>query len=61
MTVKQLMNKLKKMPEDAIITIPNSDSFFNGEYKATKVEPYEDNGKHYVGIDTDYKKAIWTE
>ena len=61
MTVKQLMNKLKKMPEDAIITIPNNDVYFNGEYKATAVELYDDNGKRYVEIDTDYKKAIWTD
>ena len=60
MTVKQLMNKLKKMPEDAIIVVPNTSNYFDGEYKATTVESWEDDGK-YVTIDTDYKKAIWTD
>ena len=61
MTVKQLMNKLKKMPEDAVVVIPNSHYFFQGEYKATKAEFYEDNHGKYVTIDTDYKKALWTD
>lgn len=41
MTVKQLMNKLKKYPEDAKIVVDNDESYFPGIYFATSVEEYE--------------------
>lgn len=58
MTVKQLMNKLKKLPDDAIVTIPNSSLFVDADYVATGVEFYVDDVGQ-VEITTDYKKRIW--
>lgn len=58
MTVKQLINKLKKMPEDAIVFVYNNDAFLNGSYTVTssEVEWFDDNT---VVIGTDYKH--WEE
>lgn len=61
MTVKQLMNKLKKMPEDAVVVIPNTNHYFDGEYKATQVTNFTWEKGEYVAIETDYKKALWTD
>ena len=56
MTVKQLMNKLKKMPEDAIITVDNDSCWVDGVYKATEVKHWEHDNT--VNIGTDYKKLL---
>ena len=42
MTVKQLINKLKKYPEDAKIVVDNEESCFAGIYFATSIEEYEE-------------------
>lgn len=55
MTVAQLIRKLNKMPQDAIVTISNNDLFVNGEYKVTSVETYDCST---VEICTDYKKRL---
>lgn len=55
MTVEQLIKKLKKFPKDAIVTISNDNSYYNGEYKVTSVETYDCKT---VEICTDYKKMI---
>lgn len=55
MTVAQLIKKLQKMPQDAIVTVSNTDMYLNGEYKATSIETY--NGST-VEICTDYKKRL---
>ncbi len=55
MTVKQLMNKLKKYPEDAKIVVDNDESCFDGIYFATSVEEYEEGT---VLIATDYRKRL---
>ena len=55
MTVAQLIKKLQKMPQDAVVTISNTDVYINGEYKATTIETYSDG---FVEICTDYKKRI---
>ena len=66
MTVKTLIKKLLEFPLDTEVTVPNDSSYYDGEYKATGVS-YEltskPNGKNIktVCIETDYKKAIWTE
>ena len=54
------MNKLKKMPEDAEVLIPNSEMNVDGIYYATNIEEYEDGT---VLIDTDYEKRVkeWDE
>ena len=54
MTVAQLIRKLQKMPQDAIVTIPNNDSWLNGYYEVTELQNYDDE----VLIDTDYKHSI---
>jgi hypothetical protein len=56
MTVRQLANKLKKFPEDAIITVANDDLFVNGEYVATGIEYYKEDNT--VLIETNYKKKL---
>jgi len=60
MTVKQLMNKLKKYPEDANVVLDNDESCLDGIYFATSVEEYEEG---VVLIATDYKKRLknWDE
>lgn len=60
MTVKQLIKKLSKYPENAEILIPNSEMYFDGMYYVTNIEEYDDGT---ILIDTDYKKRIknWDE
>lgn len=60
MTVKQLINKLKKYPSDAKVVVYNDESYFDGAYFATGVEEYEEG---VVWIATDYKKRLknWDE
>lgn len=53
MTVKQLIKKLSKCPEDAKVLIPNDEMYEDGMYYATNIEEYDDGT---VLIDTDYKK-----
>ena len=54
MTVKQLIKKLSKYPENAEILIPNDEMFEHGIYYATNIIA-EDDGS-IILIDTDYKK-----
>ena len=58
MTVAQLIRKLKKMPQDAVVTMSNNDCYINGEYTVTSVETY-DCGT--VEICTDYTKNLTYE
>ena len=55
MTVSQLIKKLQRMPQDAIVTIRNNDNWVNGEYKVTSVETYD---CMTVEICTDYKQRM---
>lgn len=55
MTVEQLIKKLKRMPQDAIITVINDALYVDGEYKATSVETYDCKT---VTICTNYEKRI---
>ena len=61
MTIKQLIKKLSKCPENAEILIPNDEMYVDGIYYATNIE---ENIEEYDGdailIDTDYKKR-WNE
>ena len=43
MTVKQLMKKLKSIPEDYEVTIFNTDMVINGTYKADEIDINEDD------------------
>ena len=58
MTVKQLMKKLARLPQDAVVTIPNNYLFIEGCYEVTKVELWGDDE---VCIATDYKKRMEAE
>lgn len=58
MTVKQLIKKLNKMPQDAMVTISNNDVYLSGEYKVTSVETYVPN---IVEICTNYKYKLWED
>ncbi len=53
MTVKQLMNKLSKMPEDATVVMLNREVFEDGLYKCTKID--FDEKENEVEICTDYR------
>ena len=57
MTVKQLMNKLKKVPEDYEVTVDNDGGYFDGIYKAIGIDIYEDCKQ--VEISTNYHKYRW--
>lgn len=54
MTVKQLIKKLSKYPENAEILIPNDVMFKDGIYYATNIIAEYDGS--IILIDTDYKK-----
>lgn len=58
MTVAQLIRKLQKMPQDAVVTMANNDFYINGEYTVTSVETY-DCGT--VEICTDYERNLTKE
>lgn len=55
MTVKQLINKLKKMPEDATVFVYNNNSYINGIYKVESSEVKHFGHGNSVVIGTDYK------
>ncbi|MBP5595010.1 MAG: hypothetical protein J6Y02_06485 [Pseudobutyrivibrio sp.] len=59
MTVKQLINKLKKLPEDAKVITVNNNSYINGLYE-TKGIDYDEMG-NYVIIDKDTDKKLFDE
>jgi len=56
MTVKTLINKLKKMPSDSIVIFVNTDMIVNGAYEVTEVDDYDDGT---VCLDSDHEKNYW--
>lgn len=58
MTVAQLIKKLQRMPQDAIVTISNNDNWVNGEYEVESVETYD---LKTVEICTDYRRRFTDE
>ena len=52
MTVKQLMNKLKEIPEDYEIVLDNNELFLSGVYKAIGIDI--DEYYQHVEIVTDH-------
>lgn len=57
MTVKQLIRKLNKMPEDAEIVIPNDSLYIDGHYYITNVLLLENDIPKVVLI-SDYKTVM---
>ena len=55
MTVAQLIKKLQRMPQDAIVTMSNNDNWVNGEYEVKSVETYDCST---VEICTDYRRRF---
>lgn len=59
MTVKQLIEKLSKLPENAEVFIPNDADYIDGYYAATEIDNCTfAEGGNLVFIDTDYEKRI---
>lgn len=55
MTVKNLIKKLQKMPQGAIVTISNDRNYLDGEYEVTSIEQYDyQDTCSIVEICTDY-------
>jgi len=57
MTVKQLIKKLSKLPEDTKVLIPNSNLYIDGDYVVTEVVDYSCMDGTVL-IDTDYKRRV---
>lgn len=57
MTVKQLMRKLSKCPEDAEIVITNRSDYISGSYIATGIIYDEDENQ--VEVESNYKKLVY--
>lgn len=57
MTVKQLMRKLSKCPEDAEIVIINKSDYIPGAYVATSIIYDEDENQ--VEVESNYKKLVY--
>lgn len=55
MTVKQLIKKLNKMPQEAIVTMSNDSLYIDGEYEVNSVETYDCST---VEICTNYEKRV---
>ena len=55
MTVKQLINKLNKMPEDANVFVYNDSAYFDGSYKVVSSEVEYFDYDNSVVVGTDYK------
>lgn len=54
MTVKQLMRKLKSVPEDYEVTIRNTDVFVKGIYKADGIDIDEDDKQVEISSEHEY-------
>ena len=58
MKVKQLIDKLKKMPQENKVIFVNSDVFLNGAYEVDRVDDYQDGT---VVLDSLFKKNYWKD
>ena len=58
MTVKDLINKLSKMPSGNKVIFVNTDVFVPGAYEVTEVKDSE-NGT--AVLDSDYEKNYWED
>ena len=55
MLVGELIKKLEKYDQNAVVLLENDDSYVNGVYKATNVENYEEGSVYIV---TDYEEVV---
>jgi len=55
MTVKQLMNKLKKVPEDYVVTVDNDSCYYDGIYKASGIDIDKKRKQVEISTDHDYR------
>ena len=55
MLVKDLIRKLEKCDQDAIVAIENVSLYINGTYEVTEVETYEEG---IVYVATDHEKLL---
>lgn len=55
MTVQQLIKKLQRMPQDAVVTMRNDELYIDGTYEVTSVETYDCSE---VEICTDYERRM---
>lgn len=58
MTVKQLIRKLSKCPEDAKVIMYNSDAYIDGMYYVTEVTTNDTMGESQVEIGTNYERMV---
>ena len=54
MTVKQLVRKLKSVPEDYEVTVFITDAVVNGTYKADGIDIDEDNKQVEISSEHEY-------
>lgn len=59
MIVAQLIRKLQRMPQDAVVTMSNNDCYINGEYTVDYVELNDYCNE--VEICTDYERNLTKE
>ena len=58
MTVKQMMRKLSKMPEDAKVIFSITYAIIEGAYEVDSVEDWQDGT---VFLDSKHKKNYWED
>lgn len=55
MKVKQLIKKLEKLPEDAVVVLTNTEIYVDGMYEVTDVDDWVDFNNTVV-LDSNHKK-----
>ena len=55
MKVKQLIKKLEKLPEDAVVVLTNTEIYVDGMYEVTDVDNWVDFNNTVV-LDSNHKK-----
>ena len=55
LTVKELINKLQKLPPNTKVIFSNDDSYNSGMYYVTEVKNWEGGDEEQVELKSDYK------
>ena len=61
MTVKELIQKLSKTPEDAMVYFRNNDDYYSGDYQVTDIEFWEDDNEVEIVTDYEYIRTFDTD